>query len=130
MVDSILDSVKKNLGMPPEVTEFDADIILHINATFSTLNQLGIGPVSGFAIEDNTATWDSFLLNDDRFNDVKQYIYMKVRVAFDPPDRSFVLASWEKMITELEWRINVRREGDANGIELPADEVIWDGGAP
>lgn len=106
----VLESVKKNLGLDAEYDVFDHDIITHINSTFFTLNQLGIGPVEGFMIEDNNVTWSSFLGADVNLNAVKTYVYIKVRLLFDPPTTSFAIAALEKQATELEWRLNVYAE--------------------
>lgn len=131
MTDSILDSTKKILGIDPEYTAFDIDIITHINSVFSTLDQLGIGPEGGFMIEDNTATWSEFLGSDPRLNPVKTYMYLRVRLAFDPPATSFHLDAMQKQIQEHEWRLNVYRESshwvDPSG-ELPPDQIL-DGGS-
>lgn len=110
MVDSILDSVKKNLGIDSEYDVFDADIITHINSTFLTLGQIGVGPTTGFMIEDSDPVWDDFLGKDSRLNAVKTYIYLKVRLIFDPPATSFHIAAIEKQIAELEWRLNLEAE--------------------
>jgi len=138
-VDSILDSVKKNLGLGSSYDVFDADIILFTNSVFSTLNQLGLGPANGFMIEDDTATWDSFLGGDLRFNDVKTYVYLRVRLLFDPPQTGYLVDALDKQIKELEWRMNVRWEDD-NWVQadpspsIPPnfpdeeDEVVLDGG--
>lgn len=112
-MDSILDSVKKNLGLDSEYTPFDPDILMYINSTFSTLNQLGIGPEDGFAIEDNTTTWDAFIDNDLKLNSVKTYISLKVRMLFDPPQTSFLIEALNKQAEELEWRISTKREGES-----------------
>lgn len=119
MTESILTSTKKVLGLAADYTEFDSDIIMHINSVFATLHQLGIGPINGFAIEDTEATWDAFLLGDNRFNSVKTYVYLKVRLIFDPPTSSFAIAAMEKQISELEWRLNVAREGVAYDLSPP-----------
>lgn len=111
MDDSILNSVKKILGIAADYDAFDTDIIIHINTVFSTLNQLGVGPELGFMIEDANATWGDFLLNDIRLNSVKTYVYLRVRVLFDPPATGFVLTAIQEQIKELEWRISVYREG-------------------
>lgn len=111
MTDSILDSTKKVLGIPAEHTAFDVDILMHINSTIAILHQLGVGPEAGFVVEDNTATWDEFLGTDPAFNLVKTYVYLKVRLIFDPPPTSFAIAAAERQITEHEFRINVVREG-------------------
>lgn len=113
MAQSILTSTKKTLGLAEDDTSFDVDIILHINSTFSILEQLGIGPVEGFMIEDSTPTWDAFIGNDPRLNLVKTYIYLQVRLMFDPPGTSFVIDSMKKQISEFEWRLNVHREGES-----------------
>lgn len=110
MIASILTSIKKVLGLPPEHTAFDEDVIIHINSVFSTLQQLGVGPAEGFMIEDNSVTWDAFLGGDPVLNNVKSYVYLRVRMLFDPPSNSFTQTAMEKQITELEWRINVNRE--------------------
>lgn len=110
-MDSILNSVKKTLGIGSDYTAFDLDIMLHINSVFSTLNQLGIGPEAGFMIEDADATWDTFLGTDAlKLNSVKTYVYLKVRMLFDPPQTSYLIDALNKQATELEWRLNVRRE--------------------
>lgn len=107
MVDSILTSIKKLLG-PEEVYEhFDADIIMHINSAFSTLTQLGVGPEEGFVIKDKTAIWTDFIQDDKRLEFVKTYIYLKVKLVFDPPLSSSVLDAMNRQINELEWRLNV-----------------------
>lgn len=111
MVDSILDSTKKALGLELDNTAFDGEVIMHINAVLSTLNQLGAGPNDGFAIEDSAAVWADLLGDDPRLNDIKQYVAMKTRLAFDPPTASgALLTSLKELTAEAEWRINVRRE--------------------
>lgn len=112
MTDSILDSTKKALGIADDYTAFDVDILMHINSVFSTLNQLGIGPEDGFAIEDNTATWTTYLAGELKKNSVKTYMYLRVRMLFDPPTTSFTQEAMKEQILEHEWRLNVVREGD------------------
>jgi len=112
-VDSILDSVKKNLDIQADYDAFDGQIMMHINSAFATLNQLGIGPDEGFAIEDASATWDEFLGTDPRRNNVKMWVYLKVKVIFDPPTGSYhLIGAMEQQIQELEWRISVKREDE------------------
>lgn len=110
MSASILNSIKKILGIAEDYEHFDIDVITHINTVFSTLNQLGIGPDSGFMIEDATSTWEDFLGDDPRLNNVKTYVYLRVRLLFDPPTTSFAIEAMNKQIEEMEWRINTQRE--------------------
>jgi hypothetical protein len=109
---SILTSTKKILGLDESYTAFDPDVITHINAAFSTLTQLGVGPAEGFMIEDETAVWDDFLVfaDDLQYNSIKTYVYLRVRMLFDPPSTSFVITALNDQLKELEWRLNVHRE--------------------
>ena len=110
-MESILKSIKKLLGIDAEYTVFDADIIMHINSVFTILMQLGVGPPNGFSIADESSLWSDFLPNDDsKFNSVKSYVYLKVRLLFDPPASSAITETINRVINELEWRINVEAE--------------------
>ena len=109
-MESILTSIKKLLGIPEEVDNFDADIIMHINSVFSILTQLGVGPSEGFMITDKTKTWDDFITDKKNIESVKSYVYMKVRLMFDPPISSAVMDCMNRMISEFEWRLNVTAE--------------------
>lgn len=122
--DSILDSIKKKLGLGAEYDVFDLDIMTHINSVFMNLTQIGIGPAEGFEIEDAEATWDAFLgaQPSPLLNSVKSYVYFKVKLAFDPPPTSFHLASIEKQIQEIEWRLTIVREE----ILLPSSVIVTD----
>lgn len=106
-MDSILISIKKLLGITAEYEHFDADIIMHINAAFSVLTQLGVGPEEGFSIKDEGATWSDYLKDDSRLEFVKTYISLKTKLGFDPPLNASVIESINRQISELEWRINV-----------------------
>lgn len=116
MNESILTSIKKLLGIAEEYENFDIDIIIHINTVFMTLNQLGVGPSTGFRIENKRETWDDFIDVDenpemlDLVSAVKTYVYLKVKLIFDPPLSSAVMESMKQSINEFEWRLNVRAE--------------------
>lgn len=110
-MESILTSIKKLLGIAEEYPHFDADIIMHINSVFMTLTQLGVGPSEGFIIEDDTTYWEDFIPDATKLQAVKTYIYLKVRLVFDPSSLgSATLAAYERQIQELEWRLNVAAE--------------------
>lgn len=111
-MDSILTSIKKLLGIAEEYEHFDPDIVMYINSAFSVLTQLGVGPEEGFRIEDASKTWSEFLYDDPRLEFVKTFIYLKVRLAFDPPLSSAVMEAINRQISELEWRINVTVDPD------------------
>lgn len=132
MTDSILDSVKKVLNLADDYTAFDQDVIMHINAALSTLNQLGVGPQSGFMIEDKTAVWFDFLEGDLRLNNVKTYVYLRVRMLFDPPTIGYLVGAMQDQIKELEWRISAQRESVAwtDPEELVDSGPVLDGGSP
>lgn len=107
ITDSILTSVKKMLGITEEYTHFDMDLIMHINSVFAILNQLGVGPSEGFAISDDTSTWSEFTSNKLELEQVKSYMYVKVKLIFDPPSSSAVIDSMNRLVNEFEWRLNV-----------------------
>lgn len=107
---SILNSIKKMLGVSDEDTNFDQDIIININSVLMFINQLGIGPETGFTISDATATWEELIGERLDLEAVKTYVYLKVRLLFDPPQSAFVLESIERQISQIEWRLNVQAE--------------------
>lgn len=106
MEESILLSVKKVLGIDPGFTDFDLDIIMHINSVLLILRQLGIGPEGGYIITGPNDLWTDYLPNIDQLAAVKTYICLKVRHLFDPPVGG-ALDALTKAISELEWRLNV-----------------------
>lgn len=105
-MDSILTSIKKQLGIDAEYDVFDPDIILLINSAFSILNQLGVGPEDPFTIEDASSGWHEFLTNGKDIAMVREFIYLSVKMTFDPPASSYVLNACDKRYKELEWRLN------------------------
>lgn len=114
-MDSILTSIKKLLGITEEYENFDQDIIIHINSAFMILNQLGVGPKSGFSISDKSSTWNEFIPESSNLEAVKTYVHLKVKLMFDPPLSSTVIEAIKSQINELEWRLNV-------SVDPPIDE--------
>lgn len=110
MIESILISIKKLLGMAEDYDHFDQDIIMHINSVLMTLTQIGVGPAEGFSITGDSATWDDFVSEESKLEAVKTYIYLKVRLVFDPPQHSAHIAAMEKLAAEYEWRLNTAAE--------------------
>ena len=105
-MESILTSIKKLLGIAEEYEHFDADIIMHINSALMVLTQLGIGPSNGLIIKDKSTLWKDFISEDSNLELVKSYVCLKVKLLFDPPTSSAVTEAINKMISELEWRLN------------------------
>jgi hypothetical protein len=110
ILGSILLSIKKLLGIEHDYTHFDQDIIMYINGVLMTLNQLGVGSEDGFAITGSEDTWADFLGEVTNLEAVKAYIYLKVRLIFDPPSGSAIIQAFERQITEFEWRLNVQTD--------------------
>lgn len=109
--DSILTSIKKALGLDESYTAFDQDIIMHINTVFSDMEQLGIGPPNGFAIEDKDAVWGDFISEDNaRYNRLRTYMYLRIKLLFDSDSQRWSLSAIEAQIAELAWRLSVDRE--------------------
>lgn len=109
-MDSILDEIKTLLGIDEKDLNFDRELIMHINSVLMVLAQLGVGPVTGFKIVGDTETWDSFLDDREDLEIIKSYVYLKVRLLFDPPQNSFLVESINKQIEEFEWRIQLQVE--------------------
>lgn len=111
-MESILTSIKKLLGISEDYTQFDDDIIMHINTTFLNLTQLGVGPSEGFSIEDDSTYWEDFVdvESNAQLQAIKSYMYLKVKLLFDPPLSSSVIESTNRTIAELEWRLNAAVE--------------------
>lgn len=109
-MESILTSIKKLLGIAEEDDSFDMDIIMLINSAFVNLQQLGVGPSEGFSIEDDTATWVDFLGDDKAVHLVRNFIWLKVKMVFDPPTSAFVMEAIKHEISQDEWRLMVHAD--------------------
>ena len=107
MEESIFESIKSILGPDASYDVFDQDILIHINTAISVLTQLGVGPATGFMVTGPDETWQDFIGDDKTLQMVKTYIYMKVKMAFDPPANSSVLNAYNEACKEYEWRLNV-----------------------
>lgn len=114
--DSILISIKKLIGIASTCTSFDVDIIMHINSVFMDLNQLGVGPDEGFEIKDATSEWIDFIQPGILLNSIKSYMYLKVKMLFDPPSSSTAVESFNRLIDRFEWRINNAAETKQGGM--------------
>lgn len=110
--DSILDSVKKTLGLDAADTSFDLDVTLFINSVFGTLRQVGVGPDTGFIIADNTTLWSQYVASTTYLGMVKAYVELKVKMLFDPPENRFGGPAIDKVLDEYLWRINVQAEAE------------------
>ena len=114
--NSILTSIKKLLGITESCTDFDTDIIMHINTVLMTLNQLGVG-TEGFQIEDKNAVWSEFI-DPNKLAATKSYVHLRVKLLFDPPLNSAIIEAIKESIKELEWRLNVRVEFESEDEEV------------
>lgn len=112
MQSSILTTIKKMLGIDSSYEHFDTDIIININSVLMTLQQLGVGPEDGFSIEGSSEKWGDFIEHRKDLEATKTYIYLKVKLLFDPPTNSFSIDSYERQAKEFEWRLNVQAEGE------------------
>lgn len=109
MHDSILNSIKKMLGILPDITDWDVDIIAHINFAFSVLDQLGSNSNKpNFSISDSSTLWSDYTNDEYMLSLIKEYVFNRVRLLFDPPTRSgsSAMDALNKVIQELEWRIS------------------------
>lgn len=109
-MESILTTIKKKLGITEEYEHFDTDIIIAINTSLMTLNQIGVGPKGGFSISSKLDKWSDFLGDATNLEAVKTYVYYRVRLEFDPPGQTSHLDAIKRQADELEWRLQVQAE--------------------
>lgn len=121
MDESILVSIKRALGLTEEYEVFDFEIVMHINSVLSTLNQLGVGPKAGISIKDKESTWSLLLEDNQRLNNAKSYVFLRVRMLFDPPTTPHLLLAFKERIQEEEWRLQV--EADPMIPQISENEV-------
>ena len=105
MINSILGSIKQMLGIDQSDTSFDDELIMHTNGALMIMTQLGVGPSGGFMITSDTEEWTDLLGDRTDLNLVFTDTYLRVRLIFDPPQNSFLVAAIEKQIAEYDWRI-------------------------
>lgn len=111
MEESILTSIKKMLNVGENDTSFDVDIIILINGVIKNLRQLGVeSTTEGFTLKDKNDTWSDYILDIDELENIKTYIYLKVKIIFDPPANSTVMQAYKDLINEYEWRLNVEMD--------------------
>lgn len=120
--DSILNSIKKLLGIEADYDVFDTDITIHINTVFSVLHSIGASPPDVFYITGDTEKWSDFLLDVAQARMVQTYMYLKVRNVFDPPSSASVATAFENQAKELEWRLAIM-EFSFNPESKPIDDV-------
>ncbi len=109
-MESILTSIKKMLGIQEDYEHFDTDLILHINSVLMIVTQIGVGPAEGFAIQDKSAVWTDLTDDEKKLNSVKSFVYLKVKLLFDPPANTAAMQSLKELASEFEWRLNVAAE--------------------
>lgn len=122
IIASILDTTKVLVGIAPDETHFDDIITVHINTALMALNQLGIGPLTGFSITGSAETWNDYL--GETFANVeavKNYIFIVTKLAFDPPTSSYVVDVMERTLREIEWRL--RHQVESKLLVEPSSEV-------
>lgn len=115
MSESILTSIKDQLSIMPEDESFDKELVIHINAAFARLTQLGVGPVQGFRIKDDSTTWDEFVTDITQEAYCESYIFLKVKSLFDPPTNSSLANYMKDQILQYEYLLKVEAEDDGNG---------------
>lgn len=137
--DSVLNSTKKLLGIMPEEKDFDQDIIAAINASIFTLSQLGLNTKDGITVYDETTTFSDLFkdcVDSLDIEAVRQYIYIKTRIAFDPPQVNALAEMFKEQKKELEWRLRLSAEQSeydeeqiaTNITQIPNETIknIWD----
>lgn len=107
-LESILATIRDRVVGSADEMSFDGDLIMHINSAFADLHDLGVGPTDGFEIKDATLSWTEFCKDPPVLNSVKEFVYLSVKLNFDPPTQAALLASMERRYSKLEWRLNAK----------------------
>ena len=123
---SILDSIKQMHGIDSADTNFDPELIMHINGALMVMTQLGVGPATGFSIKDKVATWEQLLEGREDLDLVFNDVYLRVRLIFDPPQNSFLVTAIERQIKEYDWRIEAWHKKTVTVVEDTSDPTIDD----
>ena len=129
MDDSILATIKKMLGLENDYTPFDTDVIVNINAALMTLSQLGVGPREGFVVCGYDEQWCDFVNDEAKLGAVKTYVYLKVKMVFDPPTNSFVMDAMKQQAEEIGWRLNAQAESGEK-FDFMKKDSLKRGGSP
>ena len=116
-MDSVLTSIKKLLGITEEYDQFDQDLIMHINSVLMVLTQIGVGPSNGMIINDSSTTGHDILSDTSNIEAVKTYVYLKVKMIFDPPSSSSVADAMNRSINEYEWRLNINADSQKEWLQ-------------
>mgnify|MGYP001002636204 FL=1 len=105
MEQSILKTIKQLIGCPDDFEQFDLDLTIHINSAFATLTHLGVGPKEGYRITGVNNVWSEFEEDTQKLSLIKDYVYIKTRLLFDPPTSSSLMDSLKEQLKEMEWRL-------------------------
>ena len=117
IIESILDTTKKLLGLDSDDTSFDVDIIVIINSIIPALSQMGIGPINGFIVMTKDDKWSDYIKESiTNLEGVKAYLFLKTKLIFDPPTNATVIDAINKSLNELEWRMMLAVE--TNNLEV------------
>lgn len=117
IMDSILNNVKKLLGIDGDDDSFDVDVMTIINSTILSLAQMGIGPPNGFIVTSIENEWADWIVTPTiNLEGIKTYLYLKTKLIFDPPTNSTVIEAFNKSLSELEWRMMLAVE--TNNLEV------------
>lgn len=107
MEESILKTIKQLIGCPDGFEQFDLDLTIHINSAFAILTQLGVGPKEGYRITGPDNVWSEFEEDAQKSSLIKDYVYIKTRLLFDPPTSSALMDSLKEQLKEMEWRLYI-----------------------
>lgn len=129
MTASILNTIKKMLGLSEDYTVYDVDVITLINSALMTLQQYGVGPKQGFIVTSSEQTWGEFFAesNGKQLEAVKMYVYLKVKMVFDPPQTSFVMDAFKETCQETEWRLKEQMESYPGDLPRVEPTPVYEG---
>lgn len=113
MPTGVLDTIKTSCGIDSENSDFDQELLIFINSNVSVLCQLGV--VSTPIVVDANTTWTDLIGSYTDIEMIKTEMYLAVVLVFDPPVNASVLASYQKHLEELQFRL--REQCDPSRME-------------
>lgn len=101
MNDSIFETIKAMIA--PEDDAYDVDLLFHVNSALHVVSQLGVGSPTFSASK--TSTWGEFVGDERLLNVIKDYVYVRTRLEFDPPSSSYLVEVYKNRQDEYTNRI-------------------------
>lgn len=111
MSGMVIEHIRKSVGLTEDNSEFDTELLNHINLSIVKANQNGVK--LNKLIVDEVTTWDELIDTDavgyDSLGALPTFISLNVKLLFDPPPPSSV-EFHVRSLDESLWRLRIAYE--------------------